>query len=82
MMTTAVFRDGHDFFVSLNLAGEEVDTAGPFDDRLDAELAAQRMAPPAFDFEYDNSGPEISWSGGRYLSKRERKLAERKLGAA
>jgi hypothetical protein len=46
MIETSVYPDGCDFFVSINMAGQQIDTAGPFDDRLDAELAAQRIAPP------------------------------------
>lgn len=68
-----VFRAGHDFYVSLSIAGEEVDVAGPFDDQADAEHAAIRNGHgmPSFD---EGIRPVASWSGGRYLSARERRL--------
>lgn len=68
-----VFRDGHDFFVSLTLAGEEVDVAGPFDDQGDAEEVAIRHGRGMPSFE-EGVRPVASWSGGRYLSARERRL--------
>lgn len=86
MIQTSVYKDGYDFYVSLTLHGEQVDEAGPFDDRLDAELAAQRMAPVGIDFDHDERDWLPSWSGswnsGRYLGKRDRRLAERRAAGA
>lgn len=48
-MEAVVFRDSTpqslcgEWFVSIRVAGTEVDVAGPFDDETDATLAAERM---------------------------------------
>ena len=89
MIETSIYRDGCDFFVSINLAGEQVDTAGPFDDQLDAELAAQRIAPAESTLDPEwltpaTAGGQMSWAGGRYMSQRDIRLARKRvaLGAA
>lgn len=41
-MSAAVYRSPDGWMVSLRVAGEEVDEAGPFDEELDALLVARR----------------------------------------
>lgn len=42
-MNAHVYRMNGEWFVSLRLAGEEFDVAGPFDDELDATEMACRV---------------------------------------
>lgn len=43
-MTAVVYPDSNGFHVSLRVADEEVDSAGPFDDVTEAILMADRWA--------------------------------------
>lgn len=83
MIQASVYPDGCDFYVSVSLHGEVIDTAGPFDDRMDAELAAQRIGPAetVLDTEWltpQSLGGQMSWAGGRFANQRELRLARKR----
>lgn len=42
MMSATVFVRNGDIYVSLRMAGEEIEEAGPFDDEIDAVHMAER----------------------------------------